>query len=106
MLKKPLRLLAVIAFLSGPFLTTPSFAHEAETKTMTMVRTGDPDVDFVKNMIPHHKMAVDMAEKELKEGKNPEIRAMAEKIKADQMKEIEDMQAWLDKNEPKSKGKE
>lgn len=106
MLKKYHLALAVIVVLSMPLTSAPSFAHEKEIKSMTMVHTGNPDVDFVKNMIPHHKMAIDMAEKELNDGKDPEVRTMAEKVKDDQMKEIEDMQAWLDKNESKTKGKE
>lgn len=66
---------------------------------MSMRTASKHDIEFVKKMIPHHKMAVDMAEKELKNGKNPEIREMAEKMKKDQIKEIENMQTWLDANQ-------
>ncbi len=59
---------------------------------------GVTDVDFVRGMIPHHQGAIDMAKVELKHGKDPAIRAMAEKIIADQEKEIAQMQDWLKKN--------
>lgn len=58
--------------------------------------TGDPDRDFVKHMIPHHQGAIDMARVELHYGRDPEIRKLAEKIIADQQKEIRVMQKWLD----------
>ena len=61
--------------------------------------TGMPDVDFVRGMIPHHQGAIDMAKVQLKHGKDPEIRRMAEKIIADQEREIAEMQTWLKKNQ-------
>jgi uncharacterized protein (DUF305 family) len=61
--------------------------------------TGDPDGDFVRMMIPHHKAAVDMAETLLKQKDiEPEIAKMAEKIKKDQLAEIAIMQKWLAAN--------
>jgi uncharacterized protein (DUF305 family) len=61
--------------------------------------TGMPDVDFVRGMIPHHQGAIDMAKVQLKHGKDPELRKMAEKIIADQEREIAEMQTWLKKNQ-------
>jgi uncharacterized protein (DUF305 family) len=58
--------------------------------------SGNVDVDFVREMIPHHQAAIDMAKFELKRGTDPEIRALAETIIAAQEKEITEMQAWLD----------
>ena len=57
--------------------------------------TGDQDKDFVMMMIPHHQGAIDQAEVELKYGKDPEMKALSEKIIADQKKEIAQMQKWL-----------
>jgi uncharacterized protein (DUF305 family) len=39
-----------------------------------------------------------MAEIELQYGKDPELRQMAERIIADQEREIAEMKAWLQKN--------
>jgi len=57
----------------------------------------DPDAAFVKGMLPHHKGAVDMAEIELKYGKDPELRKLARDIIEAQDKEIKFMEEWLKK---------
>jgi uncharacterized protein (DUF305 family) len=63
---------------------------------MDMEMTGDPTHDFVMMMIPHHQSAIDMAQVLLKEpDADPEIKAVAEKIIADQQKEIDLFNAWL-----------
>lgn len=56
--------------------------------------TGDADRDFVAMMIPHHQGAIDMANVELKYGKDPQIRKLAQDIVAAQKKEIAEMKAW------------
>ncbi|UOQ50735.1 DUF305 domain-containing protein [Hymenobacter cellulosivorans] len=49
---------------------------------------GNTDHDFAHMMMAHHKGAVEMSALELKEGKDATLRAMAEKINADQQQEI------------------
>ena len=57
--------------------------------------TGDPDVDFLAMMIPHHAGAVDMARAVLRYGRDPTTRQLAEEIIAGQTIEIEGMQRRL-----------
>jgi len=64
---------------------------------MDMPATGEIDVDFARTMIPHHQGAIDMAKAELADGKDPELRALAEEIIAAQEKEIAFLKAWLAK---------
>jgi uncharacterized protein (DUF305 family) len=73
-------------------------AHMKMMENMHMEFTGNSDVDFVQEMIPHHQGAIDMAKVQLQHGKDPELRKMAQKIISDQEKEIAEMQAWLKKN--------
>lgn len=65
-------------------------------KAMDIAYTGDPDVDFVSGMIPHHQGAIDMAQVELQYGKNEDMRELAEWIIRTQMDEIAFMKTWLD----------
>ena len=60
--------------------------------------TGDPDRDLVVMMMPHHQGAIDMARIYLRDGKDPAIRKMAQKIIVDQEREIRDFKAWLAKH--------
>ncbi len=57
--------------------------------------TGNIDKDFALMMIPHHEGAVAMAKDLLANGKNDDLKKMAQKIIDDQTKEIADMKAWL-----------
>lgn len=57
--------------------------------------TGNPDVDFLAMMIPHHEGAVEMARLVLIHGRDPLTRKLAEEIIAGQVVEIEGMQRRL-----------
>lgn len=63
--------------------------------------TGDPDHDFAALMVRQHQGAIDMARAELKDGKNPELRKLAESIVKSQEKEIKQMNRWLGKTASK-----
>ncbi|MDB5196691.1 MAG: hypothetical protein JWP88_1062 [Flaviaesturariibacter sp.] len=65
-----------------------------------MQSSGNNDIDFAAMMIKHHEGAVEMSKAELKSGTNPELKSFAQKVIADQQKEIGTMQAVL-ANAPK-----
>ena len=77
-------------------------AYEAANAKMHMdmaiTLSGNPEVDIVRGMIPHHQGAIDMAKVVLTYGKDPEIRKPAQEIIKAQEGEIARMQAWLAKN--------
>ena len=58
--------------------------------------TGDPDQDFARHMARHHQGGIDMAQVELQYGRDPQLRELAEKMIAEQQKEIGILQKWLD----------
>ena len=64
-------------------------------KMHNMQMTGNTDKDFAMMMIPHHESAVKMAEEEIGHGKQLELKKLAQKIIADQNKEINEFKAWL-----------
>ncbi|HEX2230280.1 MAG TPA: DUF305 domain-containing protein [Candidatus Binatia bacterium] len=57
--------------------------------------TGNPDVDFLMMMIPHHRGAVEMARIVLAYGRDPLTRRLAEDIIASQTAEIAAMNGRL-----------
>ncbi len=57
--------------------------------------TGDNDKDFAMMMKMHHQQALDMARKELADGKSPQLKSMARKIVESQTKEIAEFDRWL-----------
>ena len=65
-------------------------------KMMAAVNESDPDKAFAKGMVAHHEGAIAMAETELKYGKDPEMRMLAQDIIKAQKGEIGQMNKWLD----------
>lgn len=75
--------------------------NENMMKNMSIKSTGNADIDFIKMMMAHHQGAIDMAKVELQYGKDPEARALAEKIITAQQEELNQMQDWLKRNDNK-----
>ena len=73
-------------------------AHMNMMKDMNMEFTGNADVDFAKSMIKHHEGGIEMAKLQLKHGKDPEMRKMAEKVIKEQGQDNKEFEAWLKKH--------
>jgi uncharacterized protein (DUF305 family) len=53
------------------------------------------DIGFAQGMIPHHAQAIEMADLALTNTTNPDVLALANKIKTAQSPEIEKLSGWL-----------
>jgi len=73
-------------------------SHEQMMRNMAVPYTGDPDVDFRLQMIPHHQGAIDMAKVAMKRAKDPWSHQLAESIIVEQQREIAQMRAWLEQH--------
>jgi uncharacterized protein (DUF305 family) len=63
--------------------------------TMTMTMTSYSDKDFAMMMKMHHQKGLEMAKKELAEGKSRQMKAMAQKIVDSQIQEFAEFDKWL-----------
>ncbi len=86
---------AAAATDGGSSLQAFKAANEQMMHGMNVPLSGDADRDFVAEMIPHHQGAIDMARVELKYGKDPKLKKLAQDIIAAQQKEIKFMNGWL-----------
>jgi uncharacterized protein (DUF305 family) len=59
--------------------------------------SGDADADFMKHMRPHHQAAIEMAKVVIANGKDADVKKLAQNIIAAQEKEITATDAWLKK---------
>ena len=66
-------------------------------KMSSMQMSGDQDVDFAMMMRVHHQGAINMAEMELKAGKEPEMKSMAKNVISSQKREIAKIDKFLAK---------
>jgi len=69
--------------------------HSADASAATAA--AQADIDFAMNMIAHHQQAIEMSDVLLgKQGTDPDVAELAERIKAAQQPEIDTMTQWLD----------
>jgi uncharacterized protein (DUF305 family) len=100
---KYVSLFALLACGGGAFADTSisAFARENDEAMERMMAsmhrpsTGDVDRDFVALMTPHHQGAIDMAQLELRYGRNEQLRRLAQEIIVTQRQEIEAMSLAL-----------
>lgn len=83
--------------------TTATGATRSSAAAAPSVSYGPPangphnaqDVTFVKDMLPHHSQAVEMADMALTRDTTPAVKALAQQIKTAQAPEIFAMGGWL-----------
>jgi len=71
-------------------------------EAMAVPATGDIDRDFVAMMTPHHLGAMDMAVNYLRNGRNEQLRRLAQEIVVTQQQEIAAMRLALGEALPPS----
>lgn len=87
---------------SAPDADVSEFQRQMDTDMLRMMQdmhgpgySGDPDIDFLTMMVPHHQGAVDMARLALVFGVDPLTRTIAEGIISNQQTEILAMKSRL-----------
>jgi len=88
------------AFGSAPVAEAPYLAENISAMTKMMIDmgirpSGDIDVDFVAMMVPHHQGAIEMAQAELRYGRNEQLRRLSQEIIVTQQQEIVAMRLAL-----------
>jgi hypothetical protein len=95
------------AFRSAPPQEARFLSENVGAMTRMMVGmeikpSGDVDQDFAAMMIPHHQGAMDMAQAELRHGRNEQLRRIAQGIIVEQQQEIAAMRLALGQPLPPS----
>ena len=84
------------------FVADSNAAMSRMMAAMTIKPSGDVDRDFAAMMIPHHQGAIEMAQAELRYGRNEQLRRIAQEIIVDQQQEIAAMHLALNQPLPAS----
>jgi hypothetical protein len=71
-----------------PYLQETDAAMNKMMADMVIKPTGDVDRDFVSMMTPHHQGAIEMAMAVLRNGRNEQIRRLAQEVIVTQQQEI------------------
>jgi uncharacterized protein (DUF305 family) len=95
------------SFGSAPAAEAPYLAENVSAMTKMMIDmgirpSGDVDADFVAMMVPHHQGAIEMAQAELRYGRNEPLKRMAQEIIVTQLQEITAMRLSLGQPLPPS----
>lgn len=73
----------------------PGMMTEEQMNQLRQAMGGEFERHFVTMMVEHHRGAIEMAQVELRDGKNAEAKALAQRIADDQQAEITEMQRFL-----------
>lgn len=102
----------ISAICSGPFRSTSTteasyLADNVAAMSKMMVAmairpSGDVDTDFVAMMVPHHQGAIEMAQAELRDGRNETLKRLSQEIIVTQQQEIAAMRLALGQRLPPS----
>jgi len=95
------------SFGSAPAAEAPYLAENVSAMTKMMIDmsirpSGNVDTDFVAIMVPHHQGAIEMAQAELRYGRNETLQRMAQEIIVTQLQEITAMRLSLGQPLPSS----
>jgi hypothetical protein len=71
-----------------PYLTENDAAMNKMMSDMVIKPSGDVDRDFIAMMTPHHQGAIEMAQAVLRNGRNEQIRRLAQEVIVTQQQEI------------------
>jgi uncharacterized protein (DUF305 family) len=82
------------------FLQENEAAMARMMAAMTIQPAGDVDQDFAAAMIPHHQGAIEMAQAELRYGRNEQLRRLAQEIIVGQTQEIAAMRLAVGQSSP------
>jgi uncharacterized protein (DUF305 family) len=80
----------------APFLKENDAAMSKMMAAMAVKPSGDVDTDFVATMVPHHQGAIEMAQAELRYGRNEQLRRIAQEIIVEQTQEIDVMRLAIE----------
>ncbi|MHB1325893.1 MAG: DUF305 domain-containing protein [Thermoleophilia bacterium] len=100
LLSGAIALIALIALIAALFVSGPAGGYNSGPGGVGGMMggsggmMGDIDRHFIEQMIPHHEGAVTMADLALTRAEHAELRQLAETIKRDQTREIDQMRAW------------
>jgi uncharacterized protein (DUF305 family) len=70
-----------------------------DNQMQEMMGTEGTDAMFLRMMIPHHQLAIDMSEQALDYAEHPELKELAQQIIDEQSAEIELMEGYLERIE-------
>lgn len=84
--------------MSSGGMDMKAMMKDMSDKMSSMPMTGNQDVDFAMMMRIHHQGAIDMAQAELKAGKDPRMTKMARDIISAQRSEIAEFDKFLGKH--------